>query len=382
MNAQTKTATVLQPTLPAPGPLAVVGSGSTAVAAFAPTSFEGLMQVADMMSRSGPAVPKHLRNSPGMCLSVAMVAYQNGFNPWLLAADSYVVNDILAYGAKALIAMINNSAQMEGRLHYDLTGAWPNRACTVTGRLRGDDRPKEFTVQAATITTRNSPLWKQQPDQQLIYFSARAWARLYMPEVLLGLMDTEEAVNRAEQQLADHGHGAAVARPTRAAQTLPEDPHIIDAEAEALPDSLEWVSSDGDVTDLSPTDWVDCWLAAIAAATDGDILVGLWDSNSSQLTRLRNLGLEAPVEEIANAHIAKTDALAAAERQKREKQQAYIANCLTEIEACGSVEALDRWQTDRAAALRKMTDVQYAPISAAIESRMTFLRDTPPKTLV
>lgn len=376
MSAQTKPATALQVPSPAPGPLAVVGSGSTAVAAFAPTSFEGLMQVADMMSRSGPAVPKHLRNSPGMCLSVAMVAYQNGFNPWLLAADSYVVNDILAYGAKALIAMINNSAQMEGRLHYDLTGAWPNRACTVTGRLRGDDRPKEFTVQAASITTRNSPLWKQQPDQQLIYFSARAWARLYMPEVLLGLMDTDEAVDRTSQQLADHGHGAAVARPTRAAQEqTAEESHIIDAEAETLPDTLEWVSADGDVTELSPTDWVDCWLAAIAAATDGDILVGLWDSNSGQLQRLRDLGFEAPAEEIATAHTAKADALAATERQKREKQQAYINNCLKEIEGCQSVEALDRWQDERATALRRMSDLQYAPVGAAIESRMAFLRE-------
>lgn len=166
--------------------------GGSSVATFTPSDFSGLLEVAKMMASSRLAVPKHLRENAGMCLSVAMVAYQNGFNPFLLASDTYVVNDVLAYGAKSIGAMVNNSRRLHGRLAYDLGGKWPARSCTVTGRIKGDNELKTLTIHAETITVRNSPLWKAQPDQQLIYYSTRAWSRVYMPEVLLGLMGEDE----------------------------------------------------------------------------------------------------------------------------------------------------------------------------------------------
>ena len=42
------------------------------------------------------------------------------------------------------------------------------------------------------ITPKNSPLWKSDPDQQLCYYSIRAWARRHMPGVLLGIYAVEE----------------------------------------------------------------------------------------------------------------------------------------------------------------------------------------------
>ena len=52
--------------------------------------------------------------------------------------------------------------------------------------------PKVRTVKIKTIKTRNSPLWTQDPEQQLAYYTKRAWARLYCPEVLLGVYAEDE----------------------------------------------------------------------------------------------------------------------------------------------------------------------------------------------
>ena len=42
------------------------------------------------------------------------------------------------------------------------------------------------------IPVKNSPLWKGDPQQQLGYYSARAWARRHFPELLLGVYTREE----------------------------------------------------------------------------------------------------------------------------------------------------------------------------------------------
>ena len=172
----------------------IVATRRADVAAFVPTSFDGVMEMAKLMATSGAAVPKHLRQAPGKCLSVAMTAYQNGFNPFLLAADTYEVNDVLSYGAKSISAMIDNSPLLAEPLQVRFEGEWPKRVAVVIGRFRGVNEPRVVEAEAETITTRNSPLWKQQPDQQLLYYGKRMWARAWMPGVLLGVLSDDEAV--------------------------------------------------------------------------------------------------------------------------------------------------------------------------------------------
>lgn len=186
---------------------AVRGAASAAV--FVPTDFGGVMEMAKLMAQSDAAVPKHLRHNPGMCLSVAMTAYQNAFNPFLLAGDTYVVNDILAYGAKSIGAMVDNSPQLAEPLDVAFSGDWPDRVALVTGKFRGVEKPRTVEVKANTITTRNSPLWKAQPDQQLLYYSKRAWARAWMPGVLLGMLAEDEVA-------AERAMDITPPRPTRA----------------------------------------------------------------------------------------------------------------------------------------------------------------------
>ncbi|ADO09830.1 Major tail tube protein (Protein FII) [Pantoea vagans C9-1] len=53
------------------------------------------------------------------------------------------------------------------------------------------------------VTTRNSPLWKTAPKQQLAYLAVKYWARLYCPDVILGVYtpDEFEPAQRAERDV-------------------------------------------------------------------------------------------------------------------------------------------------------------------------------------
>jgi hypothetical protein len=85
----------------------------------------------------------------------------------------------------------------------------------------------EYTTPAiGSITTKNSPLWKSDPQQQLGYFAARSWARRHTPEVILGVYDREEA---EQFQGPDNARDITPAQPSvmarlRAAQEAPQQP--------------------------------------------------------------------------------------------------------------------------------------------------------------
>lgn len=49
--------------------------------------------------------------------------------------------------------------------------------------------------------TRNSPLWVSNPKQQIAYLGVKYWARLYCPEVILGVYSPDEVEQRTEREI-------------------------------------------------------------------------------------------------------------------------------------------------------------------------------------
>ena len=62
----------------------------------------------------------------------------------------------------------------------------------------GEEVPLE-SPEIGKIQPKNSPLWKTDPDQQLGYYTIRAWARRHRPDVLLGVYDREEAATMSRE---------------------------------------------------------------------------------------------------------------------------------------------------------------------------------------
>lgn len=161
-------------------------------AMFLPTSYGEAMEIAKTMAAS-IAVPKFLRGKPADCLSVLLQASRWGLDPFAVAGKCYFVNDAIAFEAQLVDAVLNNSKVLNGRLRVTWQGEGTGLRCTVTGTTKSDpDNVMTKTQSIARITVRNSPLWTSDPEQQLAYYTKRAWARLYVPEVIMGVYTPDE----------------------------------------------------------------------------------------------------------------------------------------------------------------------------------------------
>lgn len=157
-----------------------------------------IQQFAEVMATGRSTVPKHLQGNMGDCMAVTMQAAQWGMNPFAVAQKTHVVNGTLGYEAQLVNAVISSSRAIKGRFKYEYGGDWLNPskkdACVRVGAiLAGDD---DVTwgepLYLHTITTRNSPLWKTNPKQQAAYLAVKYWARMYCPDVILGVYTPDE----------------------------------------------------------------------------------------------------------------------------------------------------------------------------------------------
>lgn len=164
-------------------------------------SFATALEVMDfsrMMAVAGTAVPKYLRNNPGACLAVTFQAVEWRMSPFAVANKSYEVNDRVAYESQLLHALIERRAPISERLNCSYDGEGPTRSCKVIGKFT-DGTEREYQSPAfKDIRVKNSPLWVADPDQQLWYYSSRAWCRKWCPDVLLGVYAREELIEHPE----------------------------------------------------------------------------------------------------------------------------------------------------------------------------------------
>lgn len=179
-------------------------------------------RLADMMASGKATVPQHLRGNKADCYAICLQALQWGMNPFPVAQKTHLVNGTLGYEAQLVNAVVVNSGVIKGRFDYDFFGPWervigkfkviktkkdnkdieyrvPNwtfddeKGCgvRVTACLpNGEARSIELLLQQAR--TRNSTLWADDPKQQLAYLAVKRWARLYTPDVIMGVYSVDE----------------------------------------------------------------------------------------------------------------------------------------------------------------------------------------------
>lgn len=161
-----------------------------------PTDLAQMADHAKFMSQSREAVPKHLRGNVGMCVAITEMAMEWGFRAYGVANVCYVVNDRLGFEAQLMIAIANKHAGLTQRLRPIYEGDGPGRVCIIRARFTDEVDPCEYrSPEVGTISPKNSPLWKVDPDRQLFYYSARAFVRMYCPQVMLGIFGTDEILD-------------------------------------------------------------------------------------------------------------------------------------------------------------------------------------------
>ena len=190
-----------------------------------PERLTALMSFADKMAECRVTVPAHLAGKPGDCMAIAMQADRWGMDPFAVAQKTHLINGTLGYEAQLVNAVITSMAPTTGRLNFEWFGPWERivgKFKTLTGKsgkpyqapawsqadeagcgvrvwatLRGETEPRVLELLLQQATVRNSTLWASDPKQQLAYLATKRWARLYTPDVILGVYTPDELEQRA-----------------------------------------------------------------------------------------------------------------------------------------------------------------------------------------
>jgi len=199
-------------------------------------AMDQMMRLADLMATARCTIPDEYRGKPGDCLAIVMQAVQWRMNPFALAQKTFFVSGKIGYEAQLVNAVITSMAPTVDRLHYEWYGLWekilgklveresktqkdkhgnPSKYKTpgwthadeaglgvkVWATLKGEAAPRELSLLMSQAITRNSTLWAEDPRQQLAYLASKRWARLYCPDVLLGVYTPDELETIVEREV-------------------------------------------------------------------------------------------------------------------------------------------------------------------------------------
>ena len=173
-----------------------------------PTAVQNMVAFADFMCKAVITVPKHLQGNSGDCLAVTMQAMQWGMNPFAVAQKTHLVNGNLGYEAQLVNAVIIAKAPIVDRPNFEWFGDWSKvkgKECVahdigvrVWVTVKGENQPRVLEVSFAQVgTVRNSPLWVNDPKQQIAYLAMKRLARLHFPDVILGVYTEDELQDHA-----------------------------------------------------------------------------------------------------------------------------------------------------------------------------------------
>jgi len=191
--------------------------------------FERLRTLSVVMANSGAFVPDHFRGKPDACMAVVMQAARWGMDPFAVAQKTHIVSGALGYEAQLINAVITKMSPTKDRLHYDWFGPWEKIigrfvertngqgkkyiapgwdlkdeagvGVRVWATMKGEEEPRELVIMLSQAQVRNSTLWASDPRQQLAYLAVKRWARLYCPDVILGVNSADEVEPRTEKEI-------------------------------------------------------------------------------------------------------------------------------------------------------------------------------------
>ncbi len=183
---------------------------------------ESCKEVAKLMAQSKLSIPDHLRGNPADCLAIVFQAAQWRMSPFAVAQKTFFIQGSIGYEAQLVNAAVSSSNAIKGRFHYEYKGtreewmpsmkkvnkngkdSWvpvfnPNACIRVGAQIRGESSVTWGNwIYPADQKVFNSPLWRTNPQQQAGYLAVKFWARMYTPDILLGVYTPDEVTLERE----------------------------------------------------------------------------------------------------------------------------------------------------------------------------------------
>lgn len=172
--------------------LALSGASSTGLV-LSNDTMEKAFRMAELMASGKSTVPRHLQGSPADCMAVTLQALQWNMSPFAVAQKTHIVNGTLGYEAQLVNAVLQSTGAIVGEFEYEYQGTGNDLQCRVGAIPRGKGAIKwgEW-LSIKDVTTKNSPLWKTNPKQQMGYLQVKNWARAFKPGAILGVYTPDE----------------------------------------------------------------------------------------------------------------------------------------------------------------------------------------------
>jgi hypothetical protein len=191
-------------------------------------AFELLQRQAKMLS-SSTLVPKDFQNNMANCAIGLNIAKRLGADPFMVLQNIDIIHGRPSFRATFLIAMVNASGRFEP-LQFKMDGEGPTRSCIAwTKEVKSKEvlEGPEITLAMAKAegwSTKSGSKWLTMPELMLRYRAAAFFARLYAPDITLGMLTAEEAADTPPPPLRDITPPTALEFLPPAAEPAPEKP--------------------------------------------------------------------------------------------------------------------------------------------------------------
>lgn len=155
-------------------------------------------------------VPDEFKNNVPNCMICIEMAERLKSDPALIARQIYFVHNRPSFSAKFLIALLNASGLLVGRLKFDMQGepGKDTRGCIAYGieKKTGEEiRGPLVTVELAKKEgwyTKNGSKWPNMPELMLQYRAASFFVSVNFPGLLSGMETTEDIQDAIERDIS------------------------------------------------------------------------------------------------------------------------------------------------------------------------------------
>ena len=159
-------------------------------------AFELVQRQAKMLA-SSTLVPKEFQNNMANCAIGLNIAKRLGADPFMVLQNIDVIHGRPSFRATFLIAMVNASGRFSP-IKFKLEGDGQERTCYAYATDKASGETVEGPVVSMAMakaegwSTKSGSKWLTMPELMLRYRSAAFFARLYAPDITLGMQTAEE----------------------------------------------------------------------------------------------------------------------------------------------------------------------------------------------
>lgn len=199
-------------------------------ALYNPAAFAQIWRAAQMFATSD-LVPTAYKGKPENCFIAIEMADRMGISPFAMLQSLVIIQGKPSMEAKLIIALVNDSGIFEDPLDFEVVGDDPH-AKTFKVRAFATMRKTSKLCQGPWITYqmvegegwlgKQGSKWKTMPDLMFRYRAASYFAKIYAPNITMGMQTREEMEDVTPINITpEKAPSPALVAPQKSAEDIP-----------------------------------------------------------------------------------------------------------------------------------------------------------------